>query len=178
LKRSAPSPTTLAKVAHAMGLKAPQILAAQQLDNGPNWLGLLLDEVDTVLALEPDHRALKELGAKVGVAAIAQAPASTSLIARSNREARAFGGSAPRTADLEVRAFAAPVGIEEDPVTGSLNAGLAQWLIADGHMPERYLVGQGQCLGRDGRLSVERDAGGRIWIGGDSVSCIEGSVAL
>jgi len=168
----------LAKVAQAMGLKAPQILAAQQLDNGPNWLGLLLDDVDTVLALTPDHRALKELGAKVGVAAISQLPASSSLIARSNREARAFGGSAQGTVDLEVRAFAAPAGIEEDPVTGSFNAGLAQWLIAEGRMPERYRVGQGQCLGRDGRLSVARDADGRIWIGGDSVVCIEGSVSL
>ncbi|WP_218510892.1 PhzF family phenazine biosynthesis protein [Variovorax sp. dw_308] len=178
LKRTAPSPTMLAKIAHALGLKAAQILAAQQLDNGSNWLGLLLDEVDSVLALVPDHRALKELGVKVGVAAIAQAPSPTQLIARSNREARAFGGSAQGSVDLEVRAFAAATGIEEDPVTGSLNAGLAQWLITDGHMPERYLVGQGQCLGRDGRLSVERDAEGRIWIGGDTVVCIEGAVTL
>ncbi len=137
-------------------LKSAQILAAQLLDNGSNWLGLLLDDVDAVLALTPDHRALKELGAKIGVAAIPQPPASKALISRSNREARAFAGNAQGTVGLEVRAFAAPVGIEEDPVTGSLNAGLAQWLIADGHMPDRYLVGQGQCLGRDGRLSVER----------------------
>ncbi|MEJ8852117.1 PhzF family phenazine biosynthesis protein [Variovorax rhizosphaerae] len=178
LKRTAPSPTMLAKIAHALGLKSAQILAAQQLDNGSNWLGMLLDEIDSVLALTPDHRALKELGVKVGVAAIAQAPSPTQLIARSNREARAFGGSAQGTVDLEVRAFAAATGIEEDPVTGSLNAGLAQWLIADGHMPERYLVGQGQCLGRDGRLSVERDAEGRVWIGGDTVVCIEGAVTL
>ncbi|WP_213958545.1 PhzF family phenazine biosynthesis protein [Variovorax sp. dw_954] len=178
LKRTAPSPTMLAKIAHALGLKAAQILTAQQLDNGSDWLGLLLDEVDSVLALVPDHRALKELGVKVGVAAIAQAPSPTQLIARSNREARAFGGSAQGSVDLEVRAFAAATGIEEDPVTGSLNAGLAQWLITDGHMPERYLVGQGQCLGRDGRVSVERDAEGRIWIGGDTVVCIEGAVTL
>jgi len=115
---------------------------------------------------------------KVGVAAIAKAPSPTQLIARSNREARAFGASAQRTVDLEVRAFAAATGIEEDPVTGSLNASLAHWLITDGHMPERYLVGQGQCLGRDGRLSVERDAEGRTWIGGDTVVCIEGAVTL
>jgi PhzF family phenazine biosynthesis protein len=178
LKRSAPSPTLLARAAHALGLKSAQILAAQLLDNGSNWLGLLLDDVDAVLALTPDHRALKELGAKIGVAAIPQPPASKALISRSNREARAFAGNAQGTVGLEVRAFAAPVGIEEDPVTGSLNAGLAQWLIADGHMPDRYLVGQGQCLGRDGRLSVERGADGQVWIGGDSVVCIEGSVTL
>lgn len=178
LKRTSPSPAVLAKVAGALGLKAPQIVAAQLLDNGPVWLGLLLDEVDTVLALKPDHRALKELGQKVGVAAVARAPESTGLIARSNREARAFAGSASGTIALEVRAFAAPIGVEEDPVTGSLNASLAQWLIADGHLPERYLAGQGQCLGRDGRLSVERDASGQVWIGGDSIACIDGTVAL
>ncbi len=178
LKRSSPSPAVLANVAGALGLKAQQIVAAQLLDNGPVWLGLLLDEVDTVLALRPDHRALKELGQKVGVAAVARAPEAVGLIARSNREARAFAGSAPSTVALEVRAFAAPIGVEEDPVTGSLNASLAQWLIADGHLPEHYLAGQGQCLGRDGRLSVERDASGQVWIGGDSIACIDGTVAL
>ncbi|RZL95396.1 MAG: PhzF family phenazine biosynthesis protein [Variovorax sp.] len=178
LKRSSPSPAVLANVAGALGLKAQQIVAAQLLDNGPVWLGLLLDEVDTVLALRPDHRALKELGQKVGVAAVARAPETVGLIARSNREARAFAGNASGTVALEVRAFAAPIGVEEDPVTGSLNASLAQWLIADGHLPEHYLAGQGQCLGRDGRLSVERDASGQVWIGGDSIACIEGTVAL
>ncbi|MEO5737421.1 MAG: PhzF family phenazine biosynthesis protein [Variovorax sp.] len=178
LRRSSPSPSVLAKVASALDLKAQQIVAAQLLDNGPVWLGLLLDDVDAVLALKPDHRTLKELGQKVGVAAIARAPAATALIARSNREARAFAGGMPATIGLEVRAFAAPIGIEEDPVTGSLNASLAQWLIADGHLPERYLAGQGQCMGRDGRLSVERDVAGQVWIGGDSVACIEGHVAL
>ena len=178
LRRSSPSPSVLAKVASALDLKAQQIVAAQLLDNGPVWLGLLLDDVDAVLALKPDHRTLKELGQKVGVAAVARAPAATQLIARSNREARAFAGGTPTTIGLEVRAFAAPIGVEEDPVTGSLNASLAQWLIADGHLPERYLAGQGQCMGRDGRLSVERDAAGQVWIGGDSVACIEGHVAL
>ncbi len=182
MQRSAPSPSVLARVAAAMGLKASQIVAAQRLDNGPVWLGLLLDSVDTVLALTPDHRALKEMNQKVGVAAIvaeADAPAPQ-LIARSNREARAFAAKASQhsTVTLEVRAFAAPVGVEEDPVTGSLNAGLAEWLIADGHLPERYLAGQGQCLGRDGRVSVARDAAGQVWIGGDAVCCIEGTVHL
>jgi PhzF family phenazine biosynthesis protein len=177
-QRSAPSPTALAKVAHALGLKAQQILAAQLLDNGTAWLGLLLDDVDAVLALQPDHRALKELGHKVGVAAMPPVQSANGLIARSNREARAFAGTAQAAVGLEVRAFAAPAGIDEDPVTGSLNASLAQWLIADGHMPERYLAGQGQCLGRDGRIGIERDAAGQVWVGGDSVSCIEGAVAL
>ncbi len=181
LRRSAPSPSLLAKVASALGLKAHQIVAAQLLDNGPVWLGLLLENADTVLALTPDHRTLKELGQKVGVAGIPPARAAGNLIARSNREARAFSGRTAPVAtaiDLEVRAFAAPVGIEEDPVTGSLNAGLAEWLIADGHLPARYRAGQGQAMGRDGFVSVERDAEGTVWIGGDCVTCIDGSVTL
>jgi PhzF family phenazine biosynthesis protein len=191
LKRTAPSPTLLAKVAGALGLKAHQILSAQLLDNGPVWLGLLLKDAEAVLALTPDHRALKELGQKVGVAGIPSTPSNDNLIVRSNREARAFDGAtasridataAPAklvvVADLEVRAFVAPIGIEEDPVTGSLNAGLAEWLIADGHLPARYLAAQGQALGRDGHVSVERDADGTIWIGGDSVTCIDGHVTL
>jgi len=188
LKRSAPSPMLLAKVANALGLKAAQITAAQLLDNGPVWLGLLLADDEAVLSLRPDHRALRELGQKVGVAGAPCAPDAAPLIARSNREARAFGGGASAAAvagriaehqvDLEVRAFAAPVGVDEDPVTGSLNAGLAQWLIADGHLPADYVAGQGQCLDRDGRVFIERDEAGQVWVGGHSVSCVEGRVTL
>ncbi|MET3914335.1 PhzF family phenazine biosynthesis protein [Variovorax sp. OAS795] len=185
LKRSAPSPTLLAKVAGALGLKAQQIVAAQVLDNGPVWFGLLLSDADTVLRLVPDHRMLKELGVKAGVAGVPVAEGSSMLIGRSNREARAFGGKAAMAGagdglkiDLEVRAFAAPIGVEEDPVTGSLNASLAEWLIADGHMPERYVAAQGQCLGRAGRVAIERDADGKVWVGGDAVTCIDGQVTL
>ncbi|VTU36128.1 PhzF family phenazine biosynthesis protein [Variovorax sp. RA8] len=179
-QRSAPSPSLLAKVAGALGLRAQQIVAAQLLDNGPVWLGLLLADADTVLALKPDHRALKELGQKVGVAGIPprDVEPATLLIARSNREARAFAQSGSEDIGLEVRAFAAPIGIEEDPVTGSLNASLAQWLIADGYLPERYLAAQGQCLGRSGRVHVMRDGEGQVWVGGDSVTCIDGKLTL
>ena len=179
LRRSSPSPTVLAKVAAALGLKAHQVLAAQMLDNGTSWLGLLLMDADTVLALSPDHRALKDIGLKVGVAGL---PAEPALIGRSNREARAFAASERsvdvQQADLEVRAFAASTGVEEDPVTGSLNASLAQWLIADNRMPERYVAAQGQCLGRDGRVRIERDAKGQVWVGGNSVICIDGTVTV
>ena len=184
LRRSAPSPVVLAQVAAALGLKAQHILAAQLLDNGPVWLGLLLDSAETVLQIEPDHLALKKHGVKVGVAGAYRAPDAAVLIARKNREARAFAGSASAVAaesvaaDFEIRAFAAPMGIEEDPVTGSLNASLAQWLIAEGHAPERYLASQGVCLGRAGQVHIERDAAGQVWVGGQSVTCIEGSVTL
>jgi PhzF family phenazine biosynthesis protein len=167
LKRSTPSPALLAQVVPALGITAAQIRATQLLDNGPVWLGLLLDGAQTVLALAPDHRALKALGQKVGVAGIPATPGTG-----------ADSTSMHAPADLEVRAFTAPVGIEEDPVTGSLNASLAQWLIADALMPPHYLAVQGRCVGRDGRVQVRRDEEERVWIGGASITCIDGQVRL
>ena len=160
LKRSDPGPAVLAQVACALGVKAQQLIAAQLLDNGPVWLALLLDQPQTVLTLKPDHGALKALGQKVGVAARYQDRAADSPA-------------------LEVRAFAAPIGIEEDPVTGSLNASLAQWLIADDLMPGAYLAAQGSCLDRAGRVHIAADAAEKtLWVGGESITCITGKVLL
>lgn len=158
-KRAAPSPSALAQVATALGLKADRITAARTLDNGPVWLTLFIDDPDTVLALEPNHAQLRVNGHKVGVAA---------------RYENAGEGEPM----LEVRAFADPVGIPEDPVTGSLNASLAQWLIDDGLMPARYVAAQGARLDRAGRVHVDRDDHGQVWIGGETVTCIEGTVQL
>ncbi len=179
LKRRAPAPSALAQVAGALGLKPQQIVSAQVLDNGPVWFSLLLDDPATVLGLEPNHLMLRTLGHKVGVAALTP-PGTSALIARSNREARAFagGGTRPPEPALVVRAFAAPSGIQEDPVTGSLNAGLAQWLLEDEHLTAPYTASQGSCLGRDGIVHVDRDAQGQVWVGGSSVVCIEGQVRL
>jgi PhzF family phenazine biosynthesis protein len=180
--RSDIAPDLLEGIEQALGLQAQQVLAAQKLDNGPQWHGLLLDDPQTVLALQPDHARLRELGTKVGVAARYGHVANTGLlIARSNREARASRSPAaaePGAADLEVRAFAAPIGVNEDPVTGSLNASLAQWLMAEGHMPTRYQAAQGACLGRAGQVHLQRDASGQVWVGGQSVVCISGQVRL
>ncbi len=186
LHRSQAEPALLNAVAKALGLHVQQILAAQRLDNGPVFLGLLLDSPETVLQLTPDHAALVKLQIKVGVAGIyaddsANAPP---LIGRINREAAAFITAAPsaQAADetplLEVRGFCAATGINEDPVTGSLNASLAQWLIGEGLLPERYLASQGVCIGRAGQVYIRRDATGQVWVGGQSVSCIAGSVTI
>ena len=185
LQRSTPSPALLAQVLAALGLQADQVIAAQLLDNGPVWLGLLLDRARTVLQLTPDHLALKNIGQKVGVVAVENAPQAANLIARSNREARAFGprSGAPADASLdapqiEVRAFAAAAGVNEDPVTGSLHASLAQWLIADGLAPHVYVATQGRCLGRNGQVHIEQRSDAQVWVGGDSVTCIDGQVQL
>lgn len=185
LARSEPEAELLEQVRAALGLEKHQIRAAQLLDNGPVWLALLLDSRSTVLALNPDHLTLKHLGQKVGVVAMEEAECGPMLIARSNREARAFSTRAGQSAsadgaapEAEVRAFAAPVGIDEDPVTGSLNASLAQWLITEGLAPTSYTAAQGSCLGRAGRVHIEQDASAQVWVGGDVASCIEGKVRL
>ena len=179
LQRSDIDAATLAPLLDALGLHATQVRATQKLDNGPVWWGLLLGDVDTVLSLEPDHQALKNLDQKVGVAAIESAQATSNLIARSNREARAFGDRALQPLPmLEVRAFAAAMGVNEDPVTGSLNASLAQWLIADGHLSTHYTAHQGTCLGRQGRIDLQQDSDGQVWVGGHSTTHIRGNVTL
>ncbi len=185
LQRSTPDAALIARVAAGLGLRTAQIRAAQWLDNGPVWLGLLLDRMDTVLELRPDHAALKGLARGIGVAGMDVASATPDLIVRSNREALAFGGSSSASAaaqddtpSIEVRFFADDIGVTEDPVTGSFNASLAQWLMADGIAPARYVAAQGTCIGRAGRVFIEQDAQGQVWVGGDSVTCIEGKVVL
>lgn len=149
----------LASVAAAVGLRPAQVLSAQWLDNGTPWLGLLLDDPGSVQRLQPDFGRLAATGQKVGVAAI---------------QADAGDGAA----QLEVRGFAPHLGVNEDPVTGSLNASLAQWLIADGHMPPRYQAAQGAALGRAGRVQIDTDADHQVWVGGQAVTCIRGMVDL
>ena len=160
LRRSAPSPALVPLIASALGLRPAQILGTQLLDNGPVWLGLLLDSADTVLGLTPDHARLKDLGQDVGVIHVSPTASDT------------------RQPGAVVRAFAAPMGNPEDPVTGTLNASLAEWLIADGLAPRSYLVAQGECLGRAGRVHIRQDEQGQLWVGGRAVTCIEGTVLL
>lgn len=184
LTRSAIDPALLAQIAAALGLKAQQITAAQNLDNGLVWLGLLLDNPETVLQITPDYQALGQLSVHVGVAGVNAVDGHPQLISRTSREARAFGADPHNTEaaafkpDVEVRGFVGSARGYEDPVTGSLNASLAQWLIADGHVPARYQASQGICLGRAGQVYLERDAAGQVWVGGESVTCIDGSVTL
>lgn len=143
------------RVTRALGLQPADVLAAGWCDNGPPWQGLLLRSAAQVLALQPDRVALQ--GLDVGVI-----------------------GPHASTADVayEVRAFFSTAhGVAEDPVTGSLNAALAQWLIGAGLAPERYVAAQGTVLGRAGRVHVARE-GEVLWIGGHSVLCIEGTVEL
>ncbi len=149
-------PALLDRLVRGLGVAPDDVVASQWVDNGPGWVALLLRDAAAVLALEPDHVALA--GLDVGVVG-------------------AHPAGAPEA--FEVRAFAVAVGagIDEDPVTGSLNAGLGQWLIGTGRAPSRYLARQGTRLDRHGVVTVER-ADGDVWIGGATTTCVRGTVQL
>lgn len=141
---------TLELIQRGLGLFASQIQGSQWVDNGPGWTGVLLATREELLAIQPDYAALG--GLNVGVIA----PWA--------------GGQA--SADVEVRAF---MGEEhnEDAVTGSLNASLAQWLIPAGVLGEQYTASQGTAMGRCGRLHIE-SINGEVWVGGTVQPCLSG----
>jgi len=149
------SPSTLEAVAASLGLAPGEVVDAQWADNGPGWVAVLLADADAVLALEPDPAAFVEY-TTVGV----------------------VGPHPPgAAADFEIRAFVADDAFFEDPVTGSLNAAIAQWLIPAGKAPTTYTAAQGTKLDRRGRVHIEQ-SDGDIWIGGDTVIGITGTVDL
>ncbi len=155
LLRSGPADdATLAALARSLRIERHAMRATQWVSNGPGWVGVLLGSRAELLALKPDFAALEPRD--IGV--VAPLPA---------------GGEA----QFEMRAFIGGTPPNEDPVTGSLQAGLAQWLIGSGVAPERYVAIQGTALGRDGRVYVEK-RGRDIWIGGDCVTLVEGKVEL
>ncbi|MCD2188674.1 PhzF family phenazine biosynthesis protein [Actinomycetospora soli] len=140
------------------GLGVDEVVDAAWVDNGPGWVALLLPDAATVLALEPDLRSLAEHELSHAVGVVGPHPAGSEVA-------------------FEVRAFVPAMGVGEDPVTGSLNAGLAQWLVPAGHAPSSYVAAQGTALGRRGRVHVE-DAGETVLIGGDTVVGVSGTLAV
>jgi PhzF family phenazine biosynthesis protein len=154
LVRSGPvAEEELLRVADALGIGREEIVDAEWVDNGPGWVGVLLPSAERVLALRP-----QAVDLDVGVV-----------------------GAHPQGSPcaFEVRAFFPKDGATvEDPVTGSLNASLAEWLFRTGRASPPYVVSQGTVLGRGGRVHVSRDAEGRIWVGGETVTCVAGEVDL
>jgi len=148
------APNDVATIAAAIGAEPDDVVDAQWADNGPGWVALLLRDANRVLALNPD---LARFGRFPDIGVIGP---------QSSGSDTAF----------EVRAFCAADGAE-DPVTGSLNAALAQWLIPAGYAPDIYVAAQGTRLGRKGRVYVSR-VGDQIWVGGDTVVGITGKVNL
>ena len=144
----------LARIVAALGLRTGDVLDHQWVDNGPGWSAIRLASAEQVLALEPNWAALA--GIKLGV----------------------VGAHAPgHDARFEVRALIGEGSGYEDPVTGSLNASLAQWLIGSGVAPAAYVAAQGARLARRGRLHIEQ-VDGQVWVGGHSVICVHGELVL
>ena len=155
LRRTGPlDEALLARIAAGLGVARAEILQHQWVDNGPGWCAVMLSSAESVRAVRPDFARLLDI--KLGLVG-------------------AFPPGHP--AAFEVRAFVPSLGVPEDPVTGSLNAGLAQWMIGAGLAPLAYEVVQGTALGRDGRVHVVRD-GEAVWIGGDVAPCVTGHVLL
>jgi PhzF family phenazine biosynthesis protein len=144
---------TIDHVAEVLRLPRAAIVASQWVDNGPGWVAVLLSSAAEVLAIEPGF-----LDLDVGV--IGPHPAGANVA-------------------WEVRAFFPLNGATvEDPVTGSLNASLAGWLIRSGRATAPYVAAQGTAMGRAGRVQVTQDPDGTIWIGGGTITCIRGDVEI
>ena len=154
LLRSGPADEPLVEhVAAVLGIDRAAIDAAEWADNGPGWVAVLLDSAEAVLALRPNVTDLD-----VGVVG-PYPPGSPQAF-----EVRAFFPKDDATA--------------EDPVTGSLNAALAQWLLRTGRASAPYVASQGTVLGRQGRVHISTDDAGAIWVGGGTITCVTGQVEL
>jgi PhzF family phenazine biosynthesis protein len=155
LVRSGPvEAAALEQAVASLGIGASEVLGSNWVDNGPGWIGIRLESAEQVLELQPDFALMGQLC--VGV--IGSYPA---------------GGPA----DFEVRAFVPGFSVPEDPVTGSLNAGLAQWLLSEGVVDGDYTVQQGTVLGRGGLVTINVE-GEDIWVGGTSRTVVSGRVSL
>jgi PhzF family phenazine biosynthesis protein len=141
------------QICDVLGIGRSEVVDAQWVDNGPGWVAVLLESAQRVLELRPGF-------AELDVGAVGPHPPGS---------AEAF----------EVRAFFPKDGaLVEDPVTGSLNASLAGWLLDSGRASSPYVAAQGTALGRSGRVHISRGDDGTIWVGGGAVTCVSGQVDL
>lgn len=144
----------LGRIVSALGIAPGRVLDHQWVDNGPGWAAIRLATAAEVLALDPDLSRIPE--AMVGAVG-------------------AYPEGSPHA--FELRAFAPAAGVAEDPVTGSLNASVAQWLIATGEAPDRFTVSQGARLGRAGEVVIGAEDG-RVWVGGVTTVRFRGTASV
>lgn len=145
---------TLDHIVACLGINRDEILRHQWVDNGPGWCVVMLKSAERVRQLKPDF-------VRMGTLALG-------IIGPQEK-----GGDS----DFEIRGFVPSLAVPEDPVTGSLNAGVAQWMMQEGLAPAHYVVAQGSQLQRNGRVYLDK-MGEDIWVGGDVVTCIEGQVTI
>lgn len=143
------------RIVAAFGIERDRVLAHQWVDNGPGWAVVQLPTAGDVLALEPDLSLIPT--AMVG--AVGAYPDGSEQ-------------------DFELRTFAPGAGVAEDPVCGSMNASVGQWLTATGAAPATYRVSQGKRLGRAGTIEITADADGTLWVGGAATGYIHGTITL
>lgn len=157
IRSGAPTEQELAKATTILGIERAAVVDAQWICNGPGWLGILLDSAEAVLAVQP-MTSCPEI-ADLGI--VGPHPAGS-------------------PADWEVRAIFSNQhkALVEDPITGSLNASVAQWLIGSGRAPRHYVAAQGTAIGRKGRVHVEQDDAGAIWIAGNTETLFSGETAF
>lgn len=146
----------VAEVLSNLGLDANDVVDISWADNGPGWIGILVTDVDVLRSIEPSWN---RIDIKAGVAALT-------------------GQSKAQEPAIEVRAFFYAGGTREDPVTGSLNGSLAQWLLGNGTLQAPYVASQGVSMGRNGRVYISQADDDGIWVGGDAVTGIDGNVRL
>jgi PhzF family phenazine biosynthesis protein len=145
----------LTEIVAFLGIDHDLVVDSQWADNGPGWVALLLADAGAVLALDPKA---VDAGRFDSIGVIGPYPPGSEV-------------------DFEVRAFTPLEGQREDPVTGSLNAALGQWLIGTGRAPNSYVAAQGTALGRRGRVYVTK-VGDEVWTGGDAVTGVTGMVHI
>ncbi|KAG8720674.1 hypothetical protein FRC08_018517 [Ceratobasidium sp. 394] len=182
LREGEVSEADLATICSAMAIATSSVLASRWIDNGPGWAGLLLKSAQDVLAVKKDH-ILKAGDVKWGVVGAyekAQARIESGLKGETIAEDEEVDSNL--SPHFEVGAFSPRIPSFEDPVTGSLNAGLGKWLISTGLAPQHYIASQGTCLGRSGRVYVSADEElaqkGEVWVGGETKVYIKGEVFL
>ncbi len=149
-------PGFLSEVATVLGVGLDEIDASRWVDNGPGWVGVRLASADAVVSLRPDFNRYTGDG-NLDIGVVGFHPEGSEIL-------------------YEVRAFFSDQNgkMQEDPVTGSLNASLAQWLLSDGETSAPYVAAQGQCLGRSGRIHIDREDEGEVWVGGRVFDVVEG----
>lgn len=145
----------LVRLIGGLGVEREAVVGHQWVDNGPGWAAIRVSTAAEVLALEPDFTLIPK--DKVGVVGL---------------------HPEGRESLYETRAFVPGSGVTEDPVTGSLNAGIAQWLIGEGQVPRRYRASQGARVGRDGVIEIDADETGTLWVGGATTAVIQGQISL
>jgi PhzF family phenazine biosynthesis protein len=145
----------LHEIIDALGIQKSDIVAHQVVDNGPGWVCVQLASAEMVLALDPQFK-----------------DDSTLMLG--------LVGAHPEgsEASFELRAFAPKINVYEDPVTGSLNASVAQWLYRSGQAKGQYIASQGTRVGRQGLIELTQDLDGEVWVGGSTITCIRGSIEI